>query len=122
MLLNRLLLEQFRDVLEVPEAYILGRTNDKIIKPAKAELEKKMIYRFPSKTKGKGRRKIEKIEIHFSIFEAEPPKKKTGLTLEDEVAAREILQKQGVGFEILNEQKKKSSTVYIKTLKAVLKK
>lgn len=113
--------EQFRDVLEVPKAYTLGILNRDIINKAKAELEKKQIYRFPAETKGKGRRKIEKIEIYFSIFEAEPPKKKISLTLEEEVAAREILQKQGVGYEILNEQKKKSPSVYIKTLKAVLK-
>lgn len=114
--------EQFRDVLEVPKAYTLGQMNQQIILKAKAELEKKQIYRFPGETKGKGRRKIEKIEIYFSIFEAEPLKKKTSLTLEEEVAAREILQKQGVGYEILNEQKKKSPSIYIKTLKSVLKK
>ncbi|MGL5638368.1 MAG: hypothetical protein ACRCW7_03385, partial [Cetobacterium sp.] len=73
--------------------------------------------------KGKGRRKIEKIEIYFSIFEAETTKKKKlELTLEEEVEAREILQKQGIGYEILNEQKKKSPSIYIKTLKSVLKK
>ena len=35
--------------------------------------------------------------------------------------AREILQNQGIGYEILNEQKK-SPSIYIKTLKSVLKK
>lgn len=116
-------IDRFRDVLEVPKTYTLGRINDKIIKPSKAELEKKKIYRFPEEVKGKGRRKIEKIEIYFAIYEVEPTKKKKSeLTLEEEMEAREILQKQGVGYEILNEQKKKSPSIYIKTLKSVLKK
>lgn len=116
-------IEQFRDVLEVPKAYTLGVLNRDIINKAKAELEKKKIYRFPEEVKGKGRRKIEKIEIYFAIYEAEPTKKKKSeLTLEEEMEAREILQKQGVGYEILNEQKKKSPSIYIKTLKSVLKK
>lgn len=116
-------IQQFRDVLEVPIAYTLGQMNQQIILKAKAELEKKKIYRFPEETKGKGRRKIEKIEIYFAIYEAEPTKKKKSeLTLEEEMEAREILQKQGVGYEILNEQKKKSPSIYIKTLKSVLKK
>ena len=116
-------IQQFRDVLEVPIAYTLGQMNQQIILKAKAELEKKKIYRFPEETKGKGRRKIEKIEIYFAIYEAEPTKKKKSeLTLEEEMEAREILQKQGVGYEILNEQKKKSPSIYTKTLKSVLKK
>ena len=115
-------IEQFRDVLEVPKAYTLGRINDKIIKPSKAELEKKKIYKFPEELKGKGRRKIEKIEIYFAIYEDVPKKKKLDLTLEEEMEAREILQNQGIGYEILNEQKKKSPSIYIKTLKSVLKK
>lgn len=115
-------IEQFRDVLEVPEAYTLGRINDKIIKPCKVELEKKKIYRFPEEAKGKGRRKIEKIEIYFSVFQNgdSSSKKKLELTLEEEMEAREILQKQGIGYDILNEQKKKSPSLYVKTLKSVL--
>ncbi|MGL5963354.1 MAG: hypothetical protein ACRCZ2_03005, partial [Fusobacteriaceae bacterium] len=69
------------------------------------------------------RRKIENIEIFFSIFETEPTKKKNSeLTLEEEIEAKKILESQGVSYEFLNEQKKNSPTIYMKTLKAVLKK
>lgn len=112
-------IDRFRDVLEIPKTYTLGRINDK---PSKAELEKKKIDKFPEETKGKGRRKIEKIEIYFAIYEDIPKKKKSKLTLEEEMETREILQNQGIGYEILNEQKKKSPSIYIKTLKSVLKK
>ncbi|MGL5202281.1 hypothetical protein [Cetobacterium sp.] len=57
------------------------------------------------------------------MFEAETTKKKKlELSLEEEVEARETLQKKGIGYEILNEQKKRSLSVYVKMLKAVLKK
>ena len=115
-------IEQFRDVLEVPKAYTLGTLNRDIIKKCKIELERKKIYVFPEDIKGKGRRKIEKIEIYFSVFEAENKKKKSELSLEDEVKAREILENQGIGYEILNEQKKKAPKIYIKTLKSILEK
>ncbi|MGL5901594.1 MAG: replication initiation protein [Cetobacterium sp.] len=116
-------IQQFRDVLEVPKAYTIGILNRDIILKSKAELEKKHIYKFPENKNGKGRRKIENIEIFFSIFEIEPTKKKNSeLTLEEEVEAKKILESQGISYEFLNEQKKNSPTVYMKTLKAVLKK
>ncbi|MGL5984052.1 MAG: replication initiation protein, partial [Cetobacterium sp.] len=58
-------IEEFRDVLEVPSSYTLGRINDKILKLAQAELEKKGIFEFVKESKGKGRRKIDKIEMSF---------------------------------------------------------
>ncbi|MGL4997933.1 MAG: replication initiation protein, partial [Cetobacterium sp.] len=115
-------IEQFRDVLEVPSAYALGRINDKIIKPCKNELEKKEIYKFPEDPKGKGRRKIEKIEIYFSVFSAEVKNKNSELTLEEELKARQILEAQGITLQILDEQKRKARNIYLKTLKSVLKK
>ncbi|WP_426711155.1 replication initiation protein [Cetobacterium sp. SF1] len=114
-------IEEFREVLEVPKAYTLATLNRDIIKKSKLELEKKNIYKFPEDTKGKGRRKIEKIEIYFSVFTNETKrKKKLELTLEEEKKGREILQSQGISFEILNEQKKKSPSIYIKTIKSIL--
>ncbi|MGL6119405.1 MAG: replication initiation protein [Fusobacteriaceae bacterium] len=58
-------IEQFRKVMEVPESYTLSQLNDKIIKKVQNELAKKEIFEFPNESKGKGRRKIEKIEIKF---------------------------------------------------------
>ncbi|MGL5378171.1 MAG: replication initiation protein [Cetobacterium sp.] len=113
-------IQQFADVLEVPTSYTFGRINDKIIKPAKAELEKKNIYKFSNDTKGKGRRKIGKIEIFFSLFESKPKNKEIELSLEQEIKAREILQSQGIEIDILNAQKEKSPTIYFKTLKNIL--
>ncbi|MGL4947746.1 MAG: replication initiation protein [Cetobacterium sp.] len=115
-------IEQFRDVLEVPNIYTLGQMNQQIILKAKAELEKKQIYKFPEDTKGKGRRKIEKIEIYFSVFSAEVKNKTSELTLEEELRARQILEAQGITLQILDEQKRKARNIYLKTLKSVLKK
>lgn len=61
-------IEQFRSVMEVPEAYSLAILNRNIINKAQAELEKKEIFEFIVESKGKGRRKIEKIEINFKIL------------------------------------------------------
>ncbi|MGL5125396.1 MAG: replication initiation protein [Fusobacteriaceae bacterium] len=115
-------IEQFRDVLEAPTAYTIGDINKFILKKAKAELEKKQIYKFPEDTKGKGRRKIEKIEIYFSVFSAEVKNKNSELTLEEELKARQILEAQGITLQILDEQKRKARNIYLKTLKSVLKK
>ncbi|MGL5428013.1 MAG: replication initiation protein, partial [Cetobacterium sp.] len=114
-------INQFRDVLEVPSAYTLGQMNQQIILKSKSELEKKEIYKFSEDTKGKGRRKIEKIEIYFSIFSAEVKKKNSELTLEEELKAREILEAQGITLQILDEQKRKARNIYLRTLKSVLK-
>ncbi|MGL5050986.1 MAG: replication initiation protein, partial [Fusobacteriaceae bacterium] len=115
-------IEQFRDVLEVPSAYTLAILNRDIIKKSKLELEKKQIYKFREDAKGKGRRKIEKIEIYFSVFSAEVKKKNSELTLEEELQARKILEAQGITLQILDEQKRKARNIYLRTLKLVLKK
>ncbi|MGL5989384.1 replication initiation protein [Cetobacterium sp.] len=115
-------IEQFRDVLEVPNIYTLGQMNQQIILKAKAELEKKQIYKFPEDPRGKGRRKIEKIEIYFSVFSVEVKNKNSELTLEEELKAREILEAQGITLQILDEQKRKARNIYLRTLKLVLKK
>lgn len=103
-------IEKFREILEVPKAYTLGRINDKILKPSKKELEKKIIYEFPLEEVGKGRRKIEKIEIYFSIAK-----------FKNEEKARNILKGEGITDEFLDKQKKKSPKLYEETLKSALK-
>lgn len=103
-------IEKFREILEVPKAYTVGVLNREIIKKSKNELEKKMIYEFPLEEKGKGRRKIEKIEIYFSIAK-----------FKNEEKARNILKGEGITDEFLDKQKKKSPKLYEETLKSALK-
>ncbi|MGX6592762.1 replication initiation protein [Cetobacterium ceti] len=103
-------IEKFREVLEVPKAYTIGVLNREIIKKSKNELEKKMIYEFPLEEVGKGRRKIEKIEIYFSIAK-----------FKNEEKARNILRGEGITDEFLDKQKKKSPKLYEETLKSALK-
>lgn len=131
-------INDFRDIMEVPKAYTVGRINDKIIKTAKSELENKKIFQFIDEPKGKGRRKIEKIEINFKGISEKISRKKekknipsepieegeklqksqiVSLTLEDEQKALEILGNQS----IFKEMKKKSEATYWNTLRLALK-
>ncbi|MGL5050978.1 MAG: replication initiation protein [Fusobacteriaceae bacterium] len=60
-------IEQFRDVMEVPDSWALALMNRNIVGRAKTELTNKGIFKFiEDEKKKKGRQKIVKIEIKFT--------------------------------------------------------
>ncbi|MGL4534648.1 MAG: replication initiation protein [Fusobacteriaceae bacterium] len=60
-------IEQFRDVMEVPDSWALALMNRNIVGRAKTELTNKGIFKFiEDEKKKKGRQKIVKIEIKFA--------------------------------------------------------
>lgn len=61
-------IEDFKNLMEVPQAYTLGQMNANVINRAKRELEKHNLFEFYGEPKGKGRRKISKIEISFKYL------------------------------------------------------
>lgn len=61
-------LDDFRDIMEVPEAYTIGRMNADIIGRAKKELETKGLFKFKDEKQGSGRRKVTHIEINFEYL------------------------------------------------------
>ncbi|MGL5054106.1 MAG: replication initiation protein [Fusobacteriaceae bacterium] len=134
-------IENFKDVMEVPNSYTFGRINELIIKKAQAELTKRGIFDFPKDPKGKGRRKIEKVEIKFFSLEeklknniaydletiTKIPKNKTEnkisiLSQEEEKEALGILKNYELPEEHLKTMKKKNPNMYWNTLSQVIKK
>ncbi len=67
---NKLLMtiEDFRDIMEIPESYTLGQMNAVLLKRVKKELETKGLFKFLEEPKGKGKRKITHIEINFQYL------------------------------------------------------
>ncbi len=64
---NKLLMtiSDFREIMEIPETYTLGKMNGVLLKRVKEELESKGLFKFLDEKKGSGRRKITHIEINF---------------------------------------------------------
>ena len=61
-------IEDFRDIMEIPESYTLGQMNAVLLKRVKKELETKGLFKFLEEPKGKGKRKITHIEINFQYL------------------------------------------------------
>lgn len=132
-------IQHFRDVMEIPENYTYTVMNKAIINRSKAELEKKNLFEFLDKSKGKGRRKIDKIEVNFKslIPECETPtteklefanesfiaSSKITFTPEEEREGIRLCVENGDSTEFfLDDMKKKSYVLFANTIKPYLKK
>lgn len=67
---NKLLMtiSDFKEIMEIPETYTLGKMNGVLLKRVKEELESKGLFKFLDEKKGSGRRKITHIEINFEYL------------------------------------------------------